>query len=91
VVTDEAQEIVKNVADSYKQCPNGMVQVIGNNDAEESGSLSGYRADQVRAALITAGVPADHIRTQAAGSSNPMAESPDVRNRRIDAQLIGGD
>ena len=95
-IDSRGQMVIKNVA--YVATNNDMtrVTVIGKTDrvgdAASNVALSQRRADQVRDALIAAGVPAAHIDTRWTGESSQKVstidEASEQRNRVVDVTVI---
>jgi OOP family OmpA-OmpF porin len=91
----EAQEIINRAADAVKQNPATRVQLIGKTDTAGSApynlGLSKRRADTVRHALTTAGVPNANIEERWVGKTEPPVPTPDntrePRNRVVEIQL----
>lgn len=98
-LTGEAQSVVAEAADAYRQTGSVRVKVTGHTDTVGSNSynqaLSERRASSVQAELERLGVPADAIATEGRSFSDPMVPTgPGVRepqNRRavIDLQEAG--
>ncbi|GAB6051732.1 hypothetical protein JCM17960_05520 [Magnetospira thiophila] len=90
------QMVVKNVAFVAMNNEMTRVTVIGKTDrvgdAPSNMALSKQRADQVRDALIVAGVPADHIDTRWTGETRQIVSTSDdkdeQRNRVVDITVI---
>lgn len=95
-IDSRGRMVVNNVA--YVATNNGMtrVTVIGKTDRVGSTAgnvaLSQRRADQVRDALIAAGVPADRIDTSWTGEARQTVstanESDEQRNRVVDVTVV---
>lgn len=95
-IDSRGQMVIKNVA--YVAMNNDMtrVTVIGKTDrvgdAASNVALSQRRADQVRDALIAAGVPAEHIDTRWTGENSQkvstLDEASEQRNRVVDVTVI---
>ncbi|MBF0355269.1 MAG: OmpA family protein [Alphaproteobacteria bacterium] len=95
-IDTRGQMVIKNVA--YVATSNEMtrVTVIGKTDrvgdAASNVALSQRRADQVRDALIAAGVPGEHIDTRWTGESSQKVstvdEAAEQRNRVVDVTVI---
>jgi outer membrane protein OmpA-like peptidoglycan-associated protein/opacity protein-like surface antigen len=91
-LTNEARNTLNTVAENYRR--GGQTQVVLAGHADRSGSdaynqgLSQRRANRVRDYLITQGVPAGSMTTQAFGEERPRVETADgVRepdNRRVE-------
>lgn len=78
-----------------RNCQAGRILIEGHTDAsgraEANQTLSAARADAVRQALITRGLPAARLQAQGFGSSQPVAgndaEDGRARNRRIEFRV----
>lgn len=89
-------EIVKTVAYIVANAGPTRVTVIGRTDrvgaAPANLALAHRRADAVRNALITAGVPADHIDTSWTGEAKQTVATADdaaePRNRVVDITVV---
>lgn len=87
---------LRRIAAVLDACPAARLNITGHTDASGNAArnrqLSGYRADAVRAFLISVGAPADRIRASGAGSSEPVASNatPAGRelNRRIEIEIL---
>ncbi len=94
-LTPQASTLIEEAADRALQNDIDDVVVSGNTDTSGSSAynqaLSERRAAVVRDALIANGVPADRVRTEAYGESNPAKPTPDgVReplNRRSEVTI----
>lgn len=81
------------------RCPDVRISVTGHTDSSGSAArnrqLSAYRADAVRAYLISLGVEANRVTARGAGSSEPLASNASAagreRNRRIEIGVVSGD
>lgn len=95
-INSRGQMIVKNVA--YVVANNGAtrVTVIGRTDRvgapPANMALAHRRAEAVRDALITAGVPADHIDTSWTGEAAQRVatanDAAEPRNRVVDVTVV---
>lgn len=86
-----ARELLDAVAAQYAQDGAGQVVLAGHADPHEAEAapgvgLSQRRANAVRAHLVSRGVPAGDMTTQAFGTSRPAVEAPDTApvNRRVE-------
>ena len=74
-LTSDAQSIVTEIAEQYKDQQVVRILVQGNTDTSGSNAyndrLSQDRAASVRAGLIASGIPAEWIVTEALGETNP--------------------
>ena len=85
-------QMLTQVADKLKTCPNARVAVEGYTDNTGNDAinipLSGNRAKSVADFLVSQGVAGDHVTSQGMGSANPIAsnDTPDGRaqNRRVE-------
>ncbi|MBF0166824.1 MAG: OmpA family protein [Alphaproteobacteria bacterium] len=90
------QMVVKNVAYVVRNNDTTRVTVIGKTDrvgdASANMALSQRRADKVRDALISAGVPVSHIETRWTGETKQNVSTNDDmeehRNRAVDITVI---
>ncbi|OZI74834.1 hypothetical protein CAL22_10385 [Bordetella genomosp. 12] len=77
-LTASGRERLQGLAQRFNAQPESRITVIGHTDrlgpAAYNQDLSERRAAQVRDALVSAGVAAEHIRSRGAGSSEPQAE-----------------
>ncbi len=86
--------LVDEVAAALRPCLGSIIAITGHTDASgtEPGNLalSQERAEAVLAALIARGIPADGLRAQGVGSSQPVEglEPLDPANRRIDFSVL---
>jgi outer membrane protein OmpA-like peptidoglycan-associated protein/opacity protein-like surface antigen len=91
-LTDQARNTLNGVAENYRR--GGQTQVVLAGHADRSGSdaynvgLSQRRANAVRDYLVSQGIPAGSMTTQAFGEERPRVETADgVRepdNRRVE-------
>ena len=94
-LTDQAKSIISEAADRAEECGVANVRIEGHADRSGAASynvgLSQRRADAVKQQLITQGVAASSITTEAFGESQPAVETPDgVReplNRRSEVVI----
>jgi outer membrane protein OmpA-like peptidoglycan-associated protein len=94
-----SREQLTEIAGVLMRCPDVRLAVTGHTDSSGSASrnrqLSAYRADAVRAYLISLGVGADRVSARGAGSSEPLASNATPvgreRNRRIDIEIVSGE
>jgi outer membrane protein OmpA-like peptidoglycan-associated protein len=90
-LTAEAQEVIRQAAAAAKQFGSATLTVIGH--ADRSGSpkynqgLSQRRANTVKGALVSEGIPGGSITTSAKGESEPLVPTADgvrePQNRRV--------
>lgn len=91
-LTADSRQLLSQVADKVKACPNVNVAVVGYTDNTGNDGinvpLSGNRAKSVADALVSDGVASDHVTSKGAGSANPVAgnDTPQGRaqNRRVE-------
>ena len=89
-----SSELISEVAAALRPCLGAIILIEGHTDNSgiEPGNLqlSSQRANAVRAALITAGIPADGLRAAGMGSHEPVAglDAADPANRRIEFSVI---
>lgn len=73
------QDSIAKIADKWKACATAKLVVTGytdnTGDAAYNVTLSGKRADAVKAALVSAGVKADAISASGKGADNPIADN----------------
>lgn len=94
-LTSQASALIQDAAARALENDIDTVVVAGNTDTSGSSAynqaLSERRAAVVRDALIANGVPADRIRVEAYGESNPAKATPDGTreplNRRTDVTI----
>jgi len=90
--TDESKQLVTDVLTAIARRPVPDVLVVGHTDALGSDQLNDAlamrRAEMVRSALITAGVPASDVQAISRGKRAPAIPTPDgvaePRNRRVE-------
>jgi OOP family OmpA-OmpF porin len=95
-IDSRGQMIVKNVAYVVANTNAARVTVVGKTDRAGDGvsnmALSQHRANQVRDALVAAGVPASRIDTSWTGEGKPEIATPndasESRNRVVDITVI---
>ena len=91
-LTAGTEQMLTQVADRLKACPDSRVAVNGYTDNTGNDAinipLSGNRAKSVADFLVSQGVAGDHVTSQGLGSANPIAsnDTPDGRaqNRRVE-------
>jgi outer membrane protein OmpA-like peptidoglycan-associated protein len=95
VLSSDAQRVIREAADEYKQFAPVRMVVLGHTDLVGKPAanqlLSERRAKAVLAGLIRAGVPQDKITAGAFGESQPAIVTPDntsePQNRRVEIYL----
>lgn len=88
----ESRQLVSQIADKLKACPDVKVAVAGYTDSSGNDvinvPLSANRAKAVADGLISDGVAADAVTSRGAGSADPVADNgtPEGRaqNRRVE-------
>ena len=94
-LTDEAKDIVNEIATEFKDKRVVRILVQGNTDTSGTNSyndrLSVQRSNSVRDGLIAAGVPAEWIVLESFGETNPAVDTGDgikePLNRRADIYI----
>ena len=94
-ITPEGQQVIQRAVQNYRR--GGTPHIVATGHADRAGpdtynmSLSDRRANAVRQALVSAGVPTNDIGTQARGESQPLVPTPDgerePQNRRVEIQV----
>ena len=93
-IAPASRELLDEVAAALRPCLGSIIAITGHTDSTgpEPGNiaLSRARAQAVQTALIDRGIPADGIRSQGFGSSQPIGGLPpaDPANRRIEFAVI---
>ena len=96
-ISADSMEVIRQSADALKRAPAGAkVEVGGHTDntgnPASNLTLSQSRADAVRAALVSAGVPSDRLETRGYGDTKPRAtnatEYGRFQNRRIEYTVV---
>ena len=91
-LTADSQQVLDQVADRLKSCPDSNVAVNGYTDDTGDDAtnipLSDNRAKSVANYLVSQGVAGGHVTSTGLGSANPIADNntPDGRaqNRRVE-------
>lgn len=91
----QAQSNLKQMAEIMKKYPENVLTVNGYTDNTGSQKvneeLSKKRAEAVKSALVSNGMPADTISTQGMGPENPVADNKTadgrMKNRRVEIQV----
>ncbi|MDN3644809.1 OmpA family protein [Pontixanthobacter aestiaquae] len=89
-----SRELLDEVEAALRPCLGSIIAITGHTDnsGPEPGNLalSRERANAVRNALISRGIPADGLRAIGRGSSNPVdgLDPADPANRRIEFSVI---
>ena len=97
-ITPQAESILDNAAEQYRQIGNAQVVLAGH--ADRSGpdqynvGLSQRRAENVRQYLAGRGIPEGVMRTEAFGESSPQVQTADgvrePQNRRVEVTFGPG-
>jgi outer membrane protein OmpA-like peptidoglycan-associated protein len=95
VLSADAQRVIREAADEYKQFAPVRMVVLGHTDlVGKPGAnqlLAERRAKAVLGALVRAGVPQDRVTAGAFGESQPAFVTPDntaePQNRRVEIYL----
>ena len=89
--TPHSRELLDNTVAQYRQHAGQQVILAGHADPHEGSGAQGVglsqrRANAVREYLVSRGVPAGVMTTQAFGQSRPAVEvaGPDPANRRVE-------
>jgi outer membrane protein OmpA-like peptidoglycan-associated protein len=96
VVKGNAGTNLTNLARSLESYPNTEVLIVGHTDATGTDSynqnLSQRRAAAAKAYLVSRGVPAERIRTEGLGESEPVASNTtadgQAQNRRVEVAIF---
>lgn len=84
---------VRSVASIVQQHPGLAVLVEGNCDSPDQEQVASARAQAVRAALLTSGVPPQWVVARGLGSSRPLASNASAegrrQNRRVEITIYG--
>lgn len=89
-----SRDLIDEVAQALRPCLGAIIAITGHTDSSgpEPGNLelSKTRADAVRDALVSRGIPSDGLRTRGVGSSEPVQglDPSDPANRRIEFSVI---
>lgn len=91
----EGRRALDDLYDRLKGADVELVLVVGHTDSIGTDSynqrLSLRRANSVRNYLVSKGIPADRIRTEGRGESQPIADNKTdegrARNRRVEVQI----
>jgi OOP family OmpA-OmpF porin len=86
--------LLDEVARALRPCVGSIIAVTGHTDAggnsQVNVALSLARAEAVRSALVSRGIPADGLRAAGKGAATPVAglDPGDPANRRIEFSVI---
>lgn len=91
-LTPQARAILDNAVAAYATCAQAQVMIAGHTDRKGSDQynvgLSQRVANNVRDYLVSRGIPAGVVTTEAFGESRPLVETPDgvsePQNRRVE-------
>ncbi|HSJ15512.1 MAG TPA: OmpA family protein [Longimicrobiales bacterium] len=90
VIKGAARSNLTDLARSLQNYPNTEVLIVGHTDATGTDSynmdLSYRRANSARAFLISQGIPANRIRTEGRGETEPVGT--DAQNRRVEVAIF---
>lgn len=90
VIMGNARANLTDLANSLRQYPNTEVLIVGHTDATGTDSynmdLSYRRANSARSFLISQGIPADRIRVEGRGETEPVGT--DAQNRRVEVAIF---
>ncbi len=94
-ITPESRSVVKKLKEDLKTRSAPEIIVVGHTDlvgtAEYNDTLSLDRAKEVRAILISTGIPADLISISGRGKRDPAVKTadgvPEPRNRRVEISI----
>ncbi len=96
-IDNRSRDQLRIIAGIFSECPASIrLAITGHTDssgnAARNRQLSGYRADAVRAFLVSVGAPASRITARGVGSSEPLVSNrtPEgrERNRRIEIEVV---
>ena len=99
VVKPTARTNLTDLANSLRRYPDTEVLIVGHTDAQGSDSynmnLSQRRANAAKNFLVSQGIPANRIRTQAMGESEPIASNETAEgmalNRRVEVAIFASE
>ena len=99
VVKGAARSNLTDLANSLREYPDTEVLIVGHTDSQGSDSynqgLSERRAAAAKNFLVTQGVPADRIRTEGLGESEPVASNDTdagrAQNRRVEVAIFASE
>lgn len=99
VVKGAARSNLTDLANSLREYPDTEVLIVGHTDSQGSDSynqgLSERRSVAAKNFLVTQGVPADRIRTEGLGESEPVASNDTdagrSQNRRVEVAIFASE
>ena len=99
VVKGAARSNLTDLANSLREYPDTEVLIVGHTDSQGSDSynqgLSERRAAAAKNFLVTQGVPANRIRTEGLGESEPVASNDTdagrAQNRRVEVAIFASE
>ncbi|HEX2167517.1 MAG TPA: OmpA family protein [Longimicrobiales bacterium] len=99
VVKGAARSNLADLATSLREYPDTEVLIVGHTDSQGSDSynqgLSERRAEAAKNYLVTQGVPANRIRTEGLGESEPVASNDTdagrAENRRVEVAIFASE
>ena len=99
VVKGAARSNLTDLANSLREYPDTEVLIVGHTDSQGSDSynqgLSERRSVAAKNFLVSQGVPADRIRTEGLGESEPVAsndtEAGRSQNRRVEVAIFASE
>lgn len=99
VVKGAARSNLTELANSLRQYPDTEVLIVGHTDAQGSDTynqgLSERRAEAAKNFLVTQGIPANRVRTEGLGESEPVASNDTdagrAQNRRVEVAIFASE
>ncbi|MEO1135459.1 MAG: OmpA family protein [Pseudomonadota bacterium] len=98
-IDNPSRNQLRQIAAALNNCPRTRLEITGHTDSSgnpaRNRQLSGYRADAVRAFLISVGAPAGRLSARGVGASEPLTSNATPagreRNRRIDIEIVSAE
>ncbi len=95
-IDNPSRDHLRRISTALLQCPSARLLITGHTDSSGSAArnrqLSGYRADAVRAFLVSVGAPSQQLSARGAGSAQPLASNATAagreQNRRIEIEAV---
>lgn len=95
-IDNPSRNQLRQIATALNDCPRTRLEITGHTDSSgnpaRNRQLSGYRADAVRAFLISVGAPAARLSARGVGASQPLTSNTTPagreRNRRIEIEVV---